>query len=71
MTMNQQTRDALSKNWQGAKEKIRAEFPDVTDEDFAQGEGNPDGFVSAIASRTGQDQASVEQRLSQVAQNLK
>ena len=68
MTFTKQDKDALSKNWDQAKSQIKSQFSGVTDDDLEQGRSNPDQLASTIATRTGQDQATVEQSLHSVAQ---
>jgi uncharacterized protein YjbJ (UPF0337 family) len=68
MTMTQQEKDALQQNWSEAKEQIKSQFPDVTDDDLNQAQSSPDQFASTVAQRTGQDQSSVESSLKSIAQ---
>jgi len=70
MTMNQQDRDALTQNWDQAKEQIRSQFPGVTDADLDAARSNPDQAVSTLANKTGQTEDQVRQALSNVAQQF-
>ena len=67
--MNQQDRDSLSQNWEQAKTQIKAQFPDVTDDELASGQNDPDALVSAIASRTGQDETQVRSQVEALARS--
>jgi enoyl reductase-like protein len=67
MTVQQQTRQALSQNWDQAKNKIRQAFPDAHDDDFNA--ADPDAFVASYASRTGKPMTDIERQLDQVARN--
>lgn len=70
MTMTQQERDALTQNWDQAKQQMQGQFPGLTDQDFTQGQQAPDQFASTIAQKTGQDRNQVEQQLRQIAQGF-
>jgi hypothetical protein len=70
MTMTQQERDALTQNWDAAKQQIQAQFPGISEDDLNQGQSAPDQFAAVVASKTGQDQNQVEQSLRQVAQGF-
>ena len=67
MTVQQQTRQALSQNWNEAKNKIRQAFPDAHDDDFNT--SDPDAFVASYAARTGRPATDIERQLDQVASN--
>lgn len=67
--MNQQDRDALSQNWEAVKTQIRSQFPDVTDDDLNAGQNDPDSLVSAIASRSGQDETQVRSQMEALARS--
>jgi uncharacterized protein YjbJ (UPF0337 family) len=70
MTMTEQERQALQDNWNQAKDQVRAQFPDVTDDDLNQGQSSPDQLADTISQRTGQDRSSVEQSLKGIAQQF-
>ena len=70
MGMNQQEKQALTDNWEEAKTQIQSRFPGVTEAELQQGESDPSSLAQAIADRTGQDKAQVEQQLQSVAKQF-
>lgn len=46
------------------KQKIRQQFPDITDEELQQAESDPDSVASALSQRTGRPADEVRQALS-------
>lgn len=70
MTMNQQTKDALSQNWDQVKSQIQSQFPGVTEDDLNAARNDPGSLAQTVADRTGQDRSQVEQQLQQVAQQF-
>lgn len=71
MTMKQEDRQALTDNWDQAKEQIRSQFPGVTDEDLNAAKSNPDSAVSKFAQASGQTEDQVRQQLTNVAQQYR
>ena len=67
--MNQNDQNALSQNWDQAKEQIKSQFG-VTDDDVATGQTSPDQLSDVLANKTGQDRNEVEKQLSSIAQSL-
>ena len=65
MTMQDATRQSLTSNWEQAKQEIRTQFPELTDEDVAN--GDPEALAQKIGERTGQDPAMISRRLDDVA----
>lgn len=70
MTMTQQERDALTQNWDQAKQQIQAQFPGLDENTLSSGQSSPDQLPSMIAQSTGQDMNQVEQQLRQMAQQF-
>jgi uncharacterized protein YjbJ (UPF0337 family) len=68
--MNQNDQNALTQNWDQAKEQIKSQFG-VTDDDVATGQTSPDQLSDVLANQTGQDRNEVEKQLSTIAQSLR
>jgi uncharacterized protein YjbJ (UPF0337 family) len=50
------------------KQKLVAEFHDLTDDDMKDASDDPDDIVDRIQKKTGQPREQVEERVKQVAQ---
>lgn len=70
MTMNQQDKEALTQNWDQARQQLQAQFPGISEQDLDDARSNPDQAVSKLAQASGQTEDQVRQSLTNVAKQF-
>jgi uncharacterized protein YjbJ (UPF0337 family) len=68
--LNQQTKEKVTANFDQVKQQLQSRYTDLQDEDFTEGQNDPDKLVEAISKRTGESKQSVSQQVEQISQGM-
>ena len=64
--LDQQTRQQLQTKFQQIKPQLKAQFSDLSDQDWDSGRNDPDTLIDTISRKSGQGREQVEQTLRQL-----